>query len=253
MKTLAELIADANSSGDLEFTSADGTKFKLSDVRGFRSSVDTETTAARRAREQAENTAKEAQTVFDALKAAQVEFEKRNTPPEPDKKGKRWQDNPLYDELVPVIEAAEKAARESREMAVSLKSSLDTAQATYIAERLKREWAEMAKKPTGVEFKDAVAEVLSNKEVDELGLPTMQKWMHRKTEPDRIAQAVQEGIAAAQKEWEKKQRAADIPKPGRFQTRKGAGEAPIKKLDELTSELVGNDPDIIAAMEGPIS
>ena len=41
-KTLAEIIADAAADDNLEFATADGTKFKLADIRGFRSSVETE-------------------------------------------------------------------------------------------------------------------------------------------------------------------------------------------------------------------
>jgi hypothetical protein len=248
-KTLAELIADAAADDNMEFTTADGTKVKLADIRGFRGVVETERQAAERGRKEAERLAIEAKNIFDSVKAAQDEMNK-NREPERQQKKSRWQDNPLYDELVPEIEALQKIANEASAQTKALKESLDKSQATYAYERLRREWAEAGVKPQGKKFEEAVQEVLAAKELDELGMPTLSRWLNRATEPDRIKKATDEAVAAARKEWEKQQRVADIPKPGKFQTRKSA-DAPIKKLDELTSDLVGNDPDIIAAMEGP--
>jgi hypothetical protein len=248
-KTLAELIADAAADDNMEFTTADGTKVKLADIRGFRGVVETERQAAERGRKEAERLAIEAKNIFDSVKAAQDEMNK-NREPEKQQKKSRWQDNPLYDELVPEIEALQKIANEASAQTKALKDSLDKSQATYAYERLRREWAEAGVKPQGKKFEEAVQEVLAAKELDELGMPTLSRWLSRATEPDRIKKATDEAVAAARKEWEKQQRVADIPKPGKFQTRKSA-DAPIKKLDELTSDLVGNDPDIIAAMEGP--
>ena len=247
-KTLAELIADAAADANLEFAAPDGTKFKLSDVRGFRDSVETEKQAAAQARRDAEKTAKEAKDIFDALKAAQAEFDKQNAPP-PDKKGSDWRKNPLYDELVPVLEAAENAAKEARELAKATKAQLDQTSAIYALERMKREWAEAKVKPAGKKFEEVVQEVIAAKEFDETGLPTLSKYLYRSTEGDRIKAATEEAVAAAKKEWEKTQRASDIPKPGKFQTRKSA-DAPIKKLDELTSEVVANDQEIMDIAAG---
>jgi hypothetical protein len=84
-----------------------------------------------------------------------------------------------------------------------------------------------------------------------MGLPTISKYLHRASEPDRIKRAVDEAVAGARKEWEKAQRVADIPKPGKFQTRKTT-EAPIKTLDQLTSDVVANDLDIQEIMEGKV-
>jgi hypothetical protein len=248
-KTLAELLADAAADDNLEFTAADGTKIKLGEVKGFRGAVETERQAAERERKEAVRLAQEAKTIFDSLTAAQGEFEKRKTPPE--QKKSRWQDNPLYDELVPVLEAAEKASREAAEMAATNKKELELMTAKYSLKLLREQWNNAPNKPKDKKFEEVVQEVIANKEFDDMGLPTMEKYLHRASEPDRISKAVEEGISKARKEWEKAQRAADIPKPGKFQTRKSA-EAPIKNLDELTSDKIANDPEILAAMTGEV-
>jgi hypothetical protein len=250
-KTLAELLADAAADEGLEFTAADGTKIKLGDIKGFRGVVETERQAAVRERTEAERVAKEAKNLFESLKAAAAEMEKNTPKNDPPAKGKRWQDNPLYDEIVPVLEAAEQAAKEARDQAKAIKQSLDQSQAIYALERMRRQYAEAKVKPKDKKFEEIVQEVIAAKELDELGLPTLERYLHRATEPDRMAEAIKEAVAKEKKEWEKAQHAASIPKPGKFQTRK-TGESPIKKLDELTSEVVANDPDIAAIMEGPL-
>jgi hypothetical protein len=245
-KTLAELISDAASDDNLELALADGTKFKLSDVRGFRNGVETERQAATSARKEAEKTALEAKQIFDALKSAQDAMN-ANTPKDDDKKskGSDWKKNPLYDEIVPVFDALEAKANQAFELAGKLGKSLELSQATYAAERLRREWAESEKsRPKEAKFEEVVQQVLARKDVDDLGLPTLSKWMKEATEPTRMEAFAAEKVAAAKKEWEKANHAANIPKPGgKFQTRK-SGEGPIKKLDELTSDVIANDPDI---------
>jgi hypothetical protein len=243
-KTLAELIADA-ATEDMEFTGPDGVKVKLSEVRGFRSGLETERQAAANARKEAEKTAQEAKNIFDALKAAQDAMNAQ-TPPDDGKKskGQDWRKNPLYDEIVPVFDALEAKATQAFERADKLSKSLELSQATYAAERLRREWAEAKDRPKDAKFEEVVQQVLTRKDVDEFGLPTIGKWLKEATEPTRMEAYANEKIAAAKKEWEKAQHAANIPKPGgKFQTRK-SGEGPIKKIDELTSDIVANDPDI---------
>ena len=176
----------------------------------------------------------------------------RNTTKQDDKqsKGSDWKKNPLYDEIVPVFEALEAQARKALETSERLGKSLELSQATYAAERLRRQWAEAKVKPKDKRFEDVVAEVINAKELDEFGLPTLEKYLYRSTEGDRIKAAQDEAVAAAKKDWEKAQHAASIPKPGgKFQTRKSA-EPPVKSLNDLTSDVVANDPDIQAAMEG---
>jgi hypothetical protein len=250
-KTLAELLADAASDDNLEFSTPDGTKVKLADIKSFRGVVETERQGAERQRKEAERLATEAKTIFESLQAAQAEFAKNKEAETKPTKKSRWQDNPLYDELVGVIEETQKAANEARQQAIDLKKSLDNSQAIYSLERMRREWAETGVKPKGKKFEDAVKEVIASKELDDMGLPTLSKWMRRETEQDRMDAYAAEKIALAQKDWEKKQRASEVSKPGKFQTRKSA-EAPIKKLDELTSDVIANDQEIQDIMEGKV-
>lgn len=245
-KTLAELIADAAADENLEFAAPDGTKFKLADVRGFKSGIETEHQAAKRARQDAEKTALEARQIFEALKSAQEEMNKNTKVDDKPAKGSDWRKNPLYDEIVPVFDALEAKANQAAERAEKIAKSLETSQAQYIAEKFKREWAEAKVKPKDARFQDVVAEVLKAQEMDDLGLPTLNKYLYRATEQDRLDAYAAKKVEDAKKEWDKAQHAASIPKPGaggKFQTRK-SGEGPIKKLDELTSDIVANDPDI---------
>jgi hypothetical protein len=126
---------------------------------------------------------------------------------------------------------------------------LDQSQAIYALERMRRQWAEAKVKPKDKKFEEVVTEVLAAKELDAMGLPTLENYLYRTSEPDRMKAAVDEAIATARKEWEKTARAASIPKPGMTRTREKT-EAPIKNLSELTSELVSNDADIVALNEG---
>jgi hypothetical protein len=246
-KTLAELIDDANSADDLQFKMPDGTEFRLGDVRMFKKGKQSEEAALKEKQAQAEKIAKEAEGILAALQAAQKEIEKNQKKEEP--KGSDWRKNPLYEELVPVIEAVEQAAKMANENAANLKKSLDTSQAVYALERMRRQWAEAKVKPKDKKFEEVVQEVLAAKELDAMGLPTIENYLYRTSEPDRMKAAVDEAIATARKEWEKTQRAANIPKPGMTRTREKV-ETPIKNLSELNSELVSNDPEIVALNEG---
>jgi hypothetical protein len=169
-KTLAELIADAAAADDLEFAGPDGTKFKLADIRGFRSSVTAAENELKSKTANAERVAKEAETILASLQAAQKEIEK-NAPRKEEPKGSDWRKNPLYEELVPVIEAVEQAAKAARENSDALKKSLDQSQAIYALERMRRQWAEAKVKPKDKKFEEVVAEVLGAKELDEMGFP----------------------------------------------------------------------------------
>jgi hypothetical protein len=247
-KTLAELIDDAASADDLQFKMPDGTEFRLGDVRMFKKGKQSEEAALKEKRELAERVAKEAEGILASLQAAQKEIEKNTKKEEP--KGTDWRKNPLYEELVPVISAVEEASRIANENAANLKKSLDQSQAIYALERMRRQWAEAKVKPKDKKFEEVVTEVLAAKELDAMGLPTLENYLYRTSEPDRMKAAVDEAIVNARKEWEKTARAASIPKPGMVRTKEKGGETPIKNLSELTSELVSQDADIVALNEG---
>ena len=190
--------------------------------------------------------AQEAKNVFDGLKAAQEEFARKTAPP-PDTRKDDWRKNPLYEDIVPVLDAALNAAREAAEVAKSTKSQLDKTSALYAIERMRNEYDKADMKPSDKRFEDLVAEAVAAKELDAQGMPTLSKVLNRYSEPKRMEAYAAQKIEEAKKEWEKKQRIGEVPKPGKFHNVK-ADEAPIENLDELTSELVANDPDIQAAM-----
>jgi len=102
-----------------------------------------------------------------------------------------------------------------------------------------------------------VQEVLTAKELDNLGLPTLEKYLYRATEQERLDAYAAEKVAEAEKNWNKKKAAEGVPKPGKFQTvSKDAGKSPIKNLQELDSAAIakaaGEDPDFAAAIEGMV-
>jgi len=242
--TLSELLAQA--SDDLEISIGDS-KIKASELKAFRTATDTERRQYETKHQEAERLAQEAKQVYDGLKTAQAEFDKRNAPP-PDTSKDGWRKNPLYEDLIPVIDAANAAAAESRALANSTKGEYDKMSAIYALERMRREWAETTTKPKDKKFEEVVAEALQAKEVDAMGLPTISRALNRLTEPDRMEAYAAQKVADAQKEWEKKQRINEVAKPGKFAVKGKGNEPPIKNLNDLTSELVANDPDIQAAM-----
>jgi hypothetical protein len=249
-KTLSELIADAASADDLAFTGPDGVTFKLSDIRGFRSGVDTETANAKKLRLEAEKNANEAATILATLQEAAKKMNENPSGVVKKDETPDWRKDPLYQPLLPVFDALEAKATAFADRAEKLAKTLEGSQAIYAVERLRRQWAEATVKPKDKAFEDVVKEIIAAKEVDEFGLPTMQRYLHRVTEPDRIKAAADTAVAAAKVEWDKQAKVAAIPKPGQFRPRGKAAEAPIKNLGELTSEVIANDPDIAAAMEG---
>jgi hypothetical protein len=251
-KTLAELIADAAAADDLAFTGPDGVTFKLSDIRGFRSSVDTETKAAAAQRKEAERVAGEAAQILTALQQAQKEMAANTKKPDEPGNAADWRKNPLYEDIVPVFDELAKNAKDALARSEEMKKSLDTSQAIYALERMRRQWAEAPIKPKDKKFEEVVQEVLAAHELDNMGLPTVEKYLYRATEADRIKAAEEKAVAAARVDWDKQKKMDSIPKPaGRFASQKGAKEAPIKNLSELTSEMVANDPDI-PSLDGPV-
>lgn len=261
-KTLAEILADAAAGDDLAFTGPDGITFKLADLRGFKKSVDGETAAAKAKREEAEATAMEAAKILDVLKKAKDEMNANPGDKNKDKdtnKGDDWKKDALYAPLVPVFEALEKQAKQSFELATALQKELARSSSFYMIERMRSEYnsaPESFRKATP--FEKAVQAALSNQEFDAFGegenvvkMPTLRRRIHEGTEAERIAAAVKEGVETEKKKWEEKQRLDSLPKPGKFQTRTKTDKPPIEKLEQLTSDVVANDPDILKAMEGP--
>lgn len=252
--TLAELLAKADLANDLEFKDAGGNALKLGDLRAFSSSLDTERTSLKNALGEAQKTALEAKNLKESFEQALQELAKNSPKQEDGKKGPDWRKNPLYEELIPFMDSMEQTVKAANEQVTTLKKSLEQSQAIYSLERMRRQWAEATVKPKDKTFEQAAQEILAAKEVDELGLPTMNKYLQRATEPDRIAAAVKEAVDKARTEWDAKQRIASVKPSGngtKFSTHK-SGEPPIKKIDDLTSDVIANDPDIAKLMEGPV-
>jgi len=253
---LRELLAKADAPEDLVFTGADGTTFKLADLRGtVRSSVDSERAELNRRIKEATDLSNTAKTISEGFEAAIKEAQANAQPRTPEAKKSDWRKNPLYEELIPVIEGLEGIAKAAQTEAAQNKKNLDLATATYAAERLRRQWAEAKVKPKDAKFEEVVAQVLANKEVDELGMPTLDKYLYRATEQDRLDAYAAEKVAAERKKWDADSKMAAHSKPtGKFSTIKAeTGKAPIKNLDELNSgaieKAIQTDPDFAAAME----
>jgi len=257
-KTLAEIIADAAANDDVQFTGPDGLTFKLADIRSFRGSVDTETKTLKAKQQEAERLAQEAQKLLTALDAAMKEEEKKNKGNAAPDKTSDWKKNPLYEDLVPVFEALTKQAEEAKNIAASANKQLAQVSAFYTLERLRTEYnAAPESYRKAHTFEAVVQEAITSGDMESFGqgenvvkMPTLRKRIHEGTEPDRIQVASDAAVAKAKLEWDKAQKLNSMPKPaGRFATRAKDDKPPITKLDELTSELVANDPDIAKAME----
>lgn len=250
---LAELLGQADLKDDLEFE-LNGNKFKVGDLKGFRSSVESERTALQKQNKEAERMATEARDLLVALDTAMKEVQKQNAPTKKEEKND-WRKNPLYEEILPVLDALESQVKESRTLASETKKALDNAQAIYAAERLRREWAEAQDKPKEAKFEDVVKEVLGRGDKDSMGMPSLSRWLHDAGEGTRIQRAIDEAVKKNNTDWEQKVRMGAVQKPGsstKFSTQK-AGQPPIKNLTELTSDVVANDPDVMAAMSGEVS
>src|SRR6266446_4335470 len=138
-KTLAELIADAASNNDVEFTGPDGLKVKLGELRSFRGSVDTETANLKAKQAEAERVAVEAKNLLTALDAALKEEQKKNQKVEP-ASGPDWKKNPLYEDLVPVFDALTAQAAEAKNIAAAATKQLSQVSAFYSIERMRSEY-----------------------------------------------------------------------------------------------------------------
>jgi len=242
--TLQELLAQA--ADDVEISFGDQ-KIKAGEVKKFIGGVETERRNYETQRQKAERLAQEAQGIMESLTKAQQEIESQRAPKEVKKDD--WRKNPLYEELVPILDMAAQAAEEARNVAKSTKAELDKASALYAVERMRNEYERASNKPKDRRFEDLVTEAIQAKEFDQYGMPTLAKALDRYNLPDLIKSKQEEAVAAARKEWEQKQRISETSKPGKFQTR-AKGEAPIKNINDLTSDLLANDPEITKIMNG---
>jgi hypothetical protein len=258
-KTLAELLEDAASGDDLAFTGPDGVSIKLGDIRGFGKSASDSNRIAAMKLKQAEEAASEAQNILLSLKDAAKKMNDKPSGGRDEGTGDDWRKDLLYAPIIPVFDALAKQAKEALETSNALKAELARTSSFYMIERMRAEYnAAPESYRKAVSFDEAVKSALTNGDMDSYGegqsalrMPTLRKRIHEGTEADRLSAAVKTAVDAAKVEWDKTQKAAAVPKPtGAFRATVKKTEGPIKKLDELTSDLIANDPDIIAAMEG---
>lgn len=255
--TLQELL-DSQGMGDTMELEVGGHKFTLGDIRKYRSerrdAVEKEIRLAEAKRQEAEKNAIEAATLLQQLQDAA-----KQTPKAPEKKadgGYDFRTDPLFAPLVAhydgqlqkALELAEKSAKE----AADLKKSLNETASVYAYERLQREYETAPQSfRDKYKFDELAKEVITAGEKDRFGLPTISRRVKELTEPDRIAEASAKAVADARKQWESEQAAA-AAKPGgaaRFTNRKNT-EPPVKRIEDITSDMVAGDPDVQAAMRG---
>jgi hypothetical protein len=257
MASLQEIIDNAQFTDTMELTEpSTGTKFTLGDVRKFRgSALELERVAANK-KVQAEQLATEAAKLLTSLQeqAKAVEANKAKEPPAL----ADWEKDPWYAPVATAMkekfDALNTVIAKMNEAFAEQKKALDNAQAIYGLERMRREFDAHKDDPSlkGKTFEDLAREAVNGRVIDQYGLPTLSPIISRLTEPDRIERAKKEAVDAARKSWEQEQAVAATTKPGagRFRTIKPNEKPPISKIEELTSEMVANDPDVRAAMEG---
>lgn len=243
---LKEILEDAANNDALEFVSGNN-KITFGELRGMSKSIAEQTRAAEAKRQQAEQLASEAATLLEQLQAAGKQ------PAKPADGTYDWKKDPLYAPVVGELTALQELAKRALDSAEAQKKSLEQTASIYAYERLKSEYerAPESFRKKYAEFDKVAAEAINGKEFDRFGLPTLSRRIQEATEPDRIKAATDIALVDARKQWEAEQRASDA-RPGaaaRFHTEKGK-EAPIKRIEDLTSDMVANDPDVQAAMRG---
>lgn len=249
MPTLKELLDDAQFADGLTFE-LNGVKGTLGDLRAARGSALEETRAAQAKRQQAEQLANEAATLLSQLQEAARNPAATAKPQEPGTID--WRKDPLFAPLLTDLDSAIATAKEAKRIAEDQANSLKQTSAIYAYERMKTQFERAGKSVEGKKFEDLAQRAIAEKHFDRFGLPTLEPIIERETEPLRIKTASDEAVAAARKQWEAEQ-AASAAKPGaaggRFNVRKPA-DKPIARIEDLTSDVVANDPDIQAAMRG---
>jgi hypothetical protein len=265
--TLQEILAASNLNGDLEFADAAGNKFKLSDLRGLSTGLDAEKARLTAEIEKNVKLAKDAEGFIAALDKAVKDANAKAAPAAaPDTKKDAWKKNPLYEEIVPVVEALEATMKQAQQTASSATAQLNRMSAFYGLERLRSEYDKAPESyRKAKKFEDAVAEAIRNKDVVSFGegdsrveMPTLSKLIQSGTEQDRIDAAVNAALAKQKADYDLASRmnAGGAGKPGgstKFSTRT-AKEPPIKKLDDLTGDALmaeaAKDPNFARALDG---
>lgn len=248
--TLQEILDNAAYGDDLSFTQGDMT-MKLGELRAFRKLADGEKQTAAAKRQEAEKLAREAATLLAGLEE-QAKKTNQNQPPPA---GDDWRKDPFYQPVASEIDRLSGIIEKMNGALAAQQKAHDNATAIYALERLRNQWDRVKDKLKGKTFEDLAKQAVAEGVKDNYGLPTLDPIIDRLMEPDRIKAAQDQAVQEARVKWEQEQAANMAGKPGssaRFRNIKGNDKPPISKIEDLTSEVVMNDPDVRAAMEGTI-
>jgi hypothetical protein len=249
MATLKEILDNAQFADNLEFNDEKIGKVSLGELRNLRKMAEGEQQTAATKRAEAERLAAQAATLLASLQ----EQAEKGTKQQAAAPGDDWRKDPFYQPIVPELEKYNQVIEKLNKTVEAQQKALDNAQAIYALERMRGQYnalPESVRKAN--KFEELAKQAVSAGAKDSYGLPTLDPIVERLTEPDRIEAAKKEAVEAARKEWQQEQAVSATTKPGsqaRFRNQKSE-KPPISKIEELTSEVVMQDPDVRAAWEG---
>lgn len=252
MPTLQEILNDAQFGDDVQFD-FNGNKIPLKELRAMRGNFAKEQQEISQAKAAAEKSALEAANVLAQLLEEKGKTVTNKTPAAPEE----WENDPIYKPVLNKFNPIFDAIKNLTASIEAQKKTVEQAQAIYAIDRMRAEFNRKADKDgkvKGKSFQELAAEAVNTKTVDSFGVPTLEPLIDRMTEPDRREEYAATRIKEERKKWDDEQRAAGSSKPGssaRFRTQK-SDKPPIAKIEELTSDMVMNDPDVLAAMEGKV-
>lgn len=246
MATLQEILANAALVDTTEFQIGD-TKLTMGDLRKLNSAIDSEKRVAAMKRKEAEDLTAQAAELLATLQKTPVPTVAVKQPDGT----YDWKTDPLYAPVVAELQTIMAAANDAKAAAEAQRKSLEQISSVYAFERMRGEYDRAGYKDKP--FEELAQQAIASKSYDRFGLPTLSPIIEKLTEPSRMEKYAAEKVSAAQKEWEAKQNAAAAA-PGRnasarFET-KVKSESPVKRIEDITSEMVAADPDVQAAMRG---
>lgn len=259
--TLAEILASKDLADDAEFSIGD-TKLKVRDLRAFNEVAAKSDEAAKARMSEAERMRRQAEEL--AQQAATLLAQLQETPaPEDQNKAKAfdWESDPILSPLKPILRPLIDGASAYEKKVAELGAALKQIQGIYALRELQRQWDgyQAQLKGKNVTFEQAVQETLRRKSVDNFGIPTLEPFVQELTAPDREAAARADERAKADAEWQKKldaqKKASSMPKPAGASihtAEKRGAQPPIKRIEELTSEVVANDDEIAKLVSGAV-
>jgi hypothetical protein len=245
--TLQEILDNAAYGDDTSFVQGDLT-MKLGDLRAFRKLADGEKQTAAAKRAEAEKLARDAAALLQSLE------EQAKRVPQPKNEGNEpdWRKDPFYQPVAAEIDKVNGIVEKINAALAAQQKSLDNASAIYALERMRNQFDRVKDKVKGKSFEDLAKQAVAEGVKDNYGLPTLDPIIDRLMEPERIKAAQETAVQEARAKWEQEQAAANISKPGssaRFRN-KSDSKPPVSRIEDITSEMVMNDPDVRAAMEG---